>query len=107
MNRETVINAANAFAKKYSNYELGDHTGRFTVEDLIDGLSFIVRETHKGIASYEEDGDAWSILEVTDNAGQITYWKVPGSWNSYEGVSYDIDQISQVAPKEKVIIVWE
>lgn len=84
--------------KKEREYEL-HFTGFIKV---IDNLSIEVIETYGG----EGEGDDYSsILKVTNNE-EITYWKIPGWYQSYYGGELEIDNIFQVIPKEVTVTTY-
>ena len=71
-----------------------------------EGLSIAHKETHGGHEGAGEDH--WVVLQVTEiETGNITFWKVPGFYQSYNGAELEIDNIYEVKPVEKTITVWE
>lgn len=60
---------------------------------------------------YEGAGEEyWMILRITekltDEKTNVTYWKIPGWYQSFHGSELEISDLFQVYPSEKVIRVW-
>lgn len=70
-----------------------------------DGLEISVKYVEGG---HEGAGEVFFIiLEVKEVAtGKITHWEIPGWYQSYNGAEYTIEDMFQVKPAEKTIIVW-
>lgn len=69
-----------------------------------DGLYFFTEEKHGG---GEGDGEEyWIVLNVTYQ-GSVSFWQIPGYYQSYDGGELEIDNIFEVKPVEKMVIVWE
>jgi hypothetical protein len=54
------------------------------------------------------DDNSWIILSVTDlETQEESYWKIPGYYSSYDGGTYELNNVHKVKPVEKTIIVWK
>lgn len=68
-------------------------------------LTITTKEVYGGSQGAGEDH--WVILEI-NNAGEITYWKIPGWYTSYGGgATLEIDNIYPVQPVKKTVTVWK
>jgi hypothetical protein len=57
---------------------------------------------------YEGLGEEhYLVYEVSQNGALHSYWKVPGWYQSYNGAETEWENIHQVKPVEKMIIVWD
>lgn len=56
---------------------------------------------------YEGAGEEYYIILNINNGGKITYWKIPGYYQSYDGVTMEPEDLYQVKPVEKTYIIWD
>ena len=67
---------------------------------------FII-STEKVHGGGEGDGEKhWIVLKVEDGE-RVSFWKIPGWYQSYSGAELEIGNIFEVFAKEISVTVWE
>jgi hypothetical protein len=101
--KEMVYNEELTVLKDGSKYPEFEHDEESYVE--IGNWKVILKERFGG---YEGSGEEFYLVyEVSQNGEIHSYWKVPGWYQSYNGAESEWENIHQVKPVEKMIIVWD
>jgi hypothetical protein len=61
-------------------------------------------ESHGGEG---EGDDYWAVFSLTNASGETTYWKIPGWYQSYQGGTYEYDEVFQVEPEQVMVRQWK
>jgi len=74
-------------------------------QELVDkGLTLDYTDNFGGS---ERSNDYWIVFSVKDKDNQITYFKVPGYYDSYCGGELYVSQLFQVEETEKTVKYWK
>ncbi len=76
----------------------------YTKEEPLEvlGVQIWSEDQHGGMG---QGDDFWQVIAVKDGE-EVTYWKIPGWYQSHHGAEIEFYNIFEVKPKEKMITVW-
>ena len=69
----------------------------------IDGIR--VSQEEKQFGGMDQGSEYWIVLKVEEGQ-EISYWKIPGWYQSHHGSEIEFENIFEVKPKEKMVTVW-
>ena len=72
--------------------------------EVIDGVSFFTKEVYGGS---EGEGETHYVIIEAKYEDEVSFWKIPGWYNSYDGAYLEIGNMFQVKPVEKTVIDWQ
>ena len=53
-----------------------------------------------------EEGSYFQVFSLSSDKNHLSYWKVPGTNDSYDGLHLNFHQIHEVEPYEKKVMSW-
>lgn len=104
--KDRLIKILEEFSNENGSYELKELGSQYRKPLKEDGFTISTKEVYGG---GEGDGEThWAVLEVLEDAtGDISFWKIPGWYQSYEGATLEVSETFEVKAVEKVVTVWE
>ena len=85
------------------NDHIPDFEDTIEVYPLVDGWEISLLDR----SGSDEELAFRLVFKVTGPNDHVSYWKVPGWYDSYDGNTIEWDNTFEVTPVEKMVTVWE